>query len=459
MEPMYLANPAQAFRNGLSETFTLGRQVQDQGRRNALIEMYQENGPGIMQGDQNALAALSRLDPQAALGVRDTLSGIGAREAGTEIARGNLDMRRQEFRETRERSRQETLRLLQENQAEIDAAALEAETDRIVAQINGLNTPDLWNSTGREVLGEEWKPWEQRGLVLADLAGDADAVSDFLSSTQAPGPQSSAGQVQADINAGLLPEGTPLRGSGVTVNTGDMGPNIGTVPQGYSVVADPNDPSGFRMVAIPGGPEDASGDQENAAAKAADSIALIDNVLNDPALSQVTGMIEGRLPGRNQAQTDLNVRIEQLKGQAFLQAFETLKGGGQITEREGIAAQNAIARLDQSQSDEAYRAALTDLRNIMARAYERATGGSPAPDVQRGASGFSPAQGGQGSQPAPSDTAPQQGQTQSRANPEASPQIATRGEAIAFVNALGAEGVAALPAEERQRLQSLIGGN
>lgn len=46
-------------------------------------------------------------------------------------------------------------------------------------------------------------------------------------------------------------------GGGVTVNMPGQ-PTIGTVPQGYAVVADPNNPSGYRMAPIPGGPEDTS---------------------------------------------------------------------------------------------------------------------------------------------------------------------------------------------------------
>jgi hypothetical protein len=37
--------------------------------------------------------------------------------------------------------------------------------------------------------------------------------------------------------------------------------------------------------------------------------------------------------------------LDQIGGAAFLTAFETLKGGGQITEVEGEKATNAIARL------------------------------------------------------------------------------------------------------------------
>lgn len=110
------------------------------------------------------------------------------------------------------------------------------------------------------------------------------------------------------------------------------------------------------------------------------AIALIDSIIEDENLPGVLGKIEGTvepgtLAGRvllNQAETDLIPKIEQLQGKAFLQAFETLKGGGQITEREGLAAQNAIARLQRTQSPEAYKQALRDLRDIVSSGLERA---------------------------------------------------------------------------------------
>ena len=170
--------------------------------------------------------------------------------------------------------------------------------------------------------------------------------------------------------------------SSVNVSTGT---GLPTPKAGFDYVPDGKggimrDERGMPIQApIPGGPEDTSGDAASLAASASDSLALIDNVLNDPNLASVTGMIQGRLPARTQAQQDLLIRIEQLQGQAFLQAFETLKGGGQITEREGQAAQAAIARLQRPQSEDAYRQALTELRAIVARGAERAGGAAQQP--------------------------------------------------------------------------------
>lgn len=107
-------------------------------------------------------------------------------------------------------------------------------------------------------------------------------------------------------------------------------------------------------------------------AKAEQSLALIDSIVKDPALAGITGMFQGRMPPFTQAGTDLNVKIENLKGKVFLEAFESLKGGGQITEREGAAAQAAMARLDRAQSTDEYISALNELAGIIRAGADRA---------------------------------------------------------------------------------------
>lgn len=101
------------------------------------------------------------------------------------------------------------------------------------------------------------------------------------------------------------------------------------------------------------------------------SVALIDSIIADPALESITGMFQGRLPPMSQAGTDLNVKVDQLKGKAFLEAFESLKGGGAITEREGEAATQAMARLNRAQSTEEFQRSLEELRTILTLGVER----------------------------------------------------------------------------------------
>lgn len=103
-------------------------------------------------------------------------------------------------------------------------------------------------------------------------------------------------------------------------------------------------------------------------------IASIDGILNDPALDGATGVYSflQNIPGTEARR--IGAKTAQLEGQAFLQAFESLKGAGQITEIEGQKATQAIGRLDSSQKPADYREALQDLRENLIPAMSRPAG-------------------------------------------------------------------------------------
>lgn len=122
---------------------------------------------------------------------------------------------------------------------------------------------------------------------------------------------------------------------------------------------------------------------EQAIAQAEEILAVIQGVKSAPGRETGTGLsslLDPRswLPGTDAA--DFYARLDQLKGKAFLQAFESLKGGGQITEIEGQKAENAIARLQTAQSDEGFMQALDDLEGIVIRGLARARGNA-VPDI------------------------------------------------------------------------------
>ena len=235
----------------------------------------------------------------------------------------------------------------------------------------------------------DWLESQGLGAFAEGVRQGSITASDAL--TMARGPEATSAQRNYEF---LLAQGVPQDqalqrafSGGTTINMPGA-PTIGTIPPGYQAVQDPQT-GRYTFEPIPGGPAAAeqaaaAGAQSQAAATAQDSIALINSVLNDPRLGAVTGMIQGRLPPLTQSGTDLVTRIEQLQGQAFLQAFESLKGGGSITEREGLAAQNAIARLNRAQSKEAFEEALKELRAIMERGLQRASGGQSAAQPSSG---------------------------------------------------------------------------
>lgn len=115
-------------------------------------------------------------------------------------------------------------------------------------------------------------------------------------------------------------------------------------------------------------------------------IGQIDALLFDPALGKALG-IEGflRTPfaelGLDTETARVKARIDQIKGGAFLQAFESLKGGGQITELEGQKAEAAQSRLNTAQSEEDFRDALNEFRFYIDQGIRRLNGQQIAPDT------------------------------------------------------------------------------
>ena len=95
----------------------------------------------------------------------------------------------------------------------------------------------------------------------------------------------------------------------------------------------------------------------------------------NPYLESVVGSLEGKVPMSmilNQGKIDVLVDIDFLKDNAFMEAFQSLKGGGQITEKEGKAATAALAKLTRLQSSPKFIESLTEFANIIRRGREKA---------------------------------------------------------------------------------------
>lgn len=115
----------------------------------------------------------------------------------------------------------------------------------------------------------------------------------------------------------------------------------------------------------------------------------IDDLLNDPYLDKMLGPINSRMPNLTGDAARVQSKMDQIQGQTFLQAYDTLRGGGQITEVEGAKAEKAKARLLAAQNPKDFREALTDLRDVVSNglaASRKKAGGStnaapPPPDA------------------------------------------------------------------------------
>jgi hypothetical protein len=112
------------------------------------------------------------------------------------------------------------------------------------------------------------------------------------------------------------------------------------------------------------------------------TVKLIDDLLSSKGFKQAVGgsRLFGiqNIPGTSAR--DFDVRLDQLKGKQFLQAYESLKGAGAITDIEGTKAGNAISRMDASQSEEEFQKAAREFQDIIKSGVElaRAKAGSGA---------------------------------------------------------------------------------
>ena len=117
--------------------------------------------------------------------------------------------------------------------------------------------------------------------------------------------------------------------------------------------------------------------RQSSIAAAENQIAVIDKALAHPGKATAVGL-SGTIDPRNYVPgtdaTDFRSVLDQIGGTAFLQAFESLKGGGAITEVEGKKATDAIARLSRAQSDKEFDESLKDLRGVMTEGYKRLSG-------------------------------------------------------------------------------------
>lgn len=139
------------------------------------------------------------------------------------------------------------------------------------------------------------------------------------------------------------------RKAGATTVNNNLGENpsmIGTIPQGYTAIADPNEPSGYRMVAISGGPEDQSAQAAVAASNqaiASDTITTAASRARDAATSrQLTGPL-GAIAAYNPASQNAEVyrQVDVLKSNAKIGNLQAMRdasptGGalGAVTEKE-----------------------------------------------------------------------------------------------------------------------------
>ena len=80
------------------------------------------------------------------------------------------------------------------------------------------------------------------------------------------------------------------------------------------------------------------------------------------------GRLAGMIPGTDTS--DWNARFKEVQGRQFLQAVETMRGTGALSDTEGKAATAAVARMSTSQSEKEFKEAVNDFKGIIQRGVD-----------------------------------------------------------------------------------------
>ena len=153
-----------------------------------------------------------------------------------------------------------------------------------------------------------------------------------------------------------------------TVNVGGEGQRIGSIPAGYAVVQDVNNPSGFRFEQIPGSPAEI--EAQSAGQKAYDRSVARENqfgltmnelgraksvIQQNPSVSGFLGSQFSKVPGT--AAYDVSNLVDSLKSRVTLDTLQKMReqsptGGalGNVSDADLRILSNSIASLDQGQS-------------------------------------------------------------------------------------------------------------
>lgn len=120
------------------------------------------------------------------------------------------------------------------------------------------------------------------------------------------------------------------------------------------------------------------------------ALKAIEDLKSAPGLAGIYG-VQGKFPNFPGGEAaNAQARLDQVKGKTFLEAFNSLKGAGAITDVEGKKGEAAIARLDQAQSVEAAVEALSELQQVIVRGVDVARAKAAGPQkTQRNYSSMS----------------------------------------------------------------------
>lgn len=187
---------------------------------------------------------------------------------------------------------------------------------------------------------------------------------------------------------GLAPQyDTDENGHPVIMQLGKNGSAINTpLPDGVSLSKEPIRIDAEAAEATAGGKATSAtkavwGDIEQ---NANQMPATMQTLEDDPKLDGMRGQLSSRMWNVSGDTTRVQSKMDHINDQTFLQAFDSLRGGGAITDAEGAKAMQAFARLNAALNPKAYREALAELRGIVQTGVERARRATSGDNAQSG---------------------------------------------------------------------------
>ena len=349
--------------NALSQGTQAAGQTAALQRQAELQNLYREQGPGIMRGETNALRAMSQLDPQAAMAVDQSRRGF---DMSQRQAQQNLQIGEAQLTQIK----QKTAQSAQAHAAKLSAAEAAAEAQKIQAGLTQVlpmvvqakETGDVapLNQALQAMGMPPVRDVNEALIRVAQHEGVYETLTRVTEMTtpdeRAPGNDYERYALR-ERQAGREPMGEFEYRQAVAATKNDAGISM-TMPDGTRVQVGGSQQQGGGV--DPSGP--------------GYMLDTVNSILADEALDSATGLLAWTQAVPGTGMYRFGTRVKQLQGQAFLQAFESLKGGGQITEIEGQKATQAIGRIDSGMESGDFREAMQELQEILGRALKRPRG-------------------------------------------------------------------------------------
>lgn len=181
-----------------------------------------------------------------------------------------------------------------------------------------------------------------------------------------------------DANA-VLGSQTTRRGQDISAATARRGQDLtaATAREGNAIAKDlANRQKALTIDEMEGKAADRASAKDAALQAIDNQIGIVQKALEHPGRTISTGgssiLNLDKVPGTDAA--NFSAVLNQIKGGAFLQGFQAMKGAGAITEIEGKKAEQSIARLETAQSDDAFEEALVELQGILQDGKKRMQG-------------------------------------------------------------------------------------